>query len=859
MPLLSPLVAYGEGAKPTAAELIPEQIPLDAETLLDSGRVREASTTKGTLSYKQTDRRYSLEFVDQEPTSTDNDQIFIPLFLGVNAYEVAYVAYRITNTSESTLLVGTRVYLNSGVERIAGATAPLLYSAVDGKPLESYSTSYDGSSNKLVMTKSVATAAIQPSQSVYVVVPMSAANVTDRYVPCLPKGETAFTGNEITDGNLIFQQADHTNKTNEMYGKNGYLYLKSISVLIRGVDPTGAAIDTVSCTVDDCFAVGVDSKPVEESWAWADFSLQEPTKLDIPSLSVINREVASSASYSGGTATVTTEATTEDHYKVLVNSTSPAMSSKLTVPFGMEYNVANMRYIAYRFKNTSSETVNIGTRLNFFNGITRQAGATAPLVYDAATGERLNAVSSWSYGTDKLVIDKSIASVEIPAGGDVFILIPMTTVGGNDRVVPGLPQGKLVSDGTKLTDGNLRMRSQAQAEELKARYDQYGWLHLSAVDIYYCGSGSSRAAVQQLSYEISELFGVTLDGTVLAYLDLSPEYSYKLNESFEPIAPTDKTVGVGAQGIKDGMTSFGSKAMTAYDGTLQINTKTLIEQQSGEYFDKLSFGLSAFGKDGINIYSTAYFGFYLENLSPAALPLRLSADISLPDGNDTIPLQVSSVLALTEDLKPDTSIKGESSVYGTVFNIPSGWSGWLIIPMLTLGEGSRGAVPALESGEEAFVRLTGSDYDEYTLSRISEAAYFAGKTLVELNVSSFNIIIGCDETLKQIKQVDIAVGGLHCISREEYGAYKSDGTVPSVLKTSNPVSSPQIKIPEKTELPADAEKPRDEVTAQENDGLETVHIILLAVGAVVLVGTVVAEPFIIKKFKKKKIMEEDQK
>ena len=45
MPLLSPLMAYGEGAKPTAAELIPEQIPLDAETLLDSGRVREASTT----------------------------------------------------------------------------------------------------------------------------------------------------------------------------------------------------------------------------------------------------------------------------------------------------------------------------------------------------------------------------------------------------------------------------------------------------------------------------------------------------------------------------------------------------------------------------------------------------------------------------------------------------------------------------------------------------------------------------------------------------------------------------------------------------------------------------------------------
>ena len=157
------------------------------------------------------------------------------------------------------------------------------------------------------------------------------------------------------------------------------------------------------------------------------------------------------------------------------------------------------------------------------------------------------------------------------------------------------------------------------------------------------------------------------------------------------------------------------------------------------------------------------------------------------------------------------------------------------------------------------MRLTGSDYDEYTLSRISEAAYFAGKELMELNVNSFNIIIDCDETLKQVKQVDIAIGGLHCVSRAEYGAYKSEGAIPSALKTSNPVSSPQIKAPERAELPTDAEKPQNDVIAEEKGGLKPEHVILIAVGAVALIGTVVAAPFVIKKIKNKKIMEEDQK
>ena len=103
----------------------------------------------------------------------------------------------------------------------------------------------------------------------------------------------------------------------------------------------------------------------------------------------------------------------------------------------------NTAFLAYRVKNNSFETLSLGSMVYFgTTGGNLCALVLKPLVYDAATGKRLDLKTSYEYTSGRFVLSDVMPTVEIPANSEVYIAIPFVSVDDGTNYVPGLINAK---------------------------------------------------------------------------------------------------------------------------------------------------------------------------------------------------------------------------------------------------------------------------------------------------------------------------------------------------------------------------------------------------------------------------------
>lgn len=122
---------------------------------------------------------------------------------------------------------------------------------------------------------------------------------------------------------------------------------------------------------------------------------------------------------------------------------------------GGRIDIGETAYLTYKLTNRSSRTLSIGTMVYFrTTGGNLCAYVLIPMVYDAQTGERLNYKTSYEYTSGKYVLSNVMPTVEIPAGKEVFIAIPFTSVNDAQRYVPGV----VLADDEKYSAGTMPTR-----------------------------------------------------------------------------------------------------------------------------------------------------------------------------------------------------------------------------------------------------------------------------------------------------------------------------------------------------------------------------------------------------------------
>lgn len=235
-----------------------------------------------------------------------------------------------------------------------------------------------------------------------------------------------------------------------------------------------------------------------------------------------------------GASVAATEITSGTWGVKLTSASAPRTSStKAILATDIAESMENIAYIAYKVKNNTTTVVNIGTRLAITSGVTRQAGAVQIFVYDEA-GKPVNYTTSWSYEKDKVCFDAAVATVEIPAGVSAYICVPITSANDADRYVPFVEKGTVAFDATASIqpDGCLRARNASHTENMISKYEENGFLKISAVEVYTGGVGSDRADIQNLDIVVSDLFYVTRAEYANLYNDA------KANETDAPSADT---------------------------------------------------------------------------------------------------------------------------------------------------------------------------------------------------------------------------------------------------------------------------------------------------------------------------------
>ena len=432
----------------------------------------------------------------------------IPVSLTKNGVEqsienVAYVAYKIKNNSSQVINIGTRLNIFSSVTRQAGATAPLCFDAQTGAQL-SLTDSWSYSSNKLISDQSAATVEIPAGAEIYMVLPITSVNDSSRYVPAIEKSAAAFDGSAKTNGNLRAKNSSATSDMTTKYESNGYLYLRSLDVYYSGSGASRDYSNPVSYEVSGVYFMTREDYTLKTAETNVSL-LKSPLRFFMPDQS--KNLVSASTTVNNATYTANT-------------ASSIDLSIKEN---GAEVKLEDLAYITYKFTNNGESVINIGTRLNLYSSNTKRAGATLVYVYDATTGERLDYTESWSYSSTPLISDGTVATVEIPAGATVYIVVPMTTVNESDRYVPALEKAETVFNTGKpaKTEGNLRARNADEAAEMHKRYEQNGYQYLRKIEVFCGGSGATRSFASTFSYEVSGVWAMTRQEYTERYTEMN--------------------------------------------------------------------------------------------------------------------------------------------------------------------------------------------------------------------------------------------------------------------------------------------------------------------------------------------------
>ena len=346
---------------------------------------------------------------------------------------------------------------------------------------------------------------------------------------------------------------------------------------------------------------------------------------------------------------------------------------------GTEISIENVAYVAYKIKNNTAQVINIGTRLNIFSSVTRQAGATAPLCFDAQTGAKLDLTDSWSYSSNKLISDKSAASVEIPAGMEIYMVLPMTSVNEADRYVPAVEKSAATFDGTTKTDGNLRAKNASATNDMNTRYTANGYLYLRSLDVYYSGCGEARDYSNPFSYEISGVYFMTRE-----------DYALKTAESNVSLTKSPLRFF-----LPDQSKNLVSAPTAVKNATYTANTASSIDlsiKENGaevklEDLAYITYKFTNNGESVINIGTR--LNLFSSNTKRAGATLVYVYDAVTGERLDYTESWSYSSAPLISD--------------GTVstVEIPAGATVYIVVPMTSVNEGDR-YVPALEKATTVF-------------------------------------------------------------------------------------------------------------------------------------------------------------
>lgn len=162
----------------------------------------------------------------------------------------------------------------------------------------------------------------------------------------------------------------------------------------------------------------------------------------------------------------------------------------------LDISANKVAYIEYRMKNTGTVALSLGTRLDIFCKVTREDGASLPLVYDVKTGEKLDYEMESSKRSDS-----------------TLRTIPITSVNG-DNYVPSLPQA---------SNGNLIARNTSSRNtiaDIEERYNSSngGYLYLKSFRVYCVQSGGT--------VEVSECYAMSMT----EYTERYNEFDFTMQE-----------------------------------------------------------------------------------------------------------------------------------------------------------------------------------------------------------------------------------------------------------------------------------------------------------------------------------------
>ena len=168
-------------------------------------------------------------------------------------------------------------------------------------------------------------------------------------------------------------------------------------------------------------------------------------------------------------------------------------------------------FIAYKLKNTGDVAVSVGTRLHFYCKVTRQAGAGLPLAYDATTGEKLD------YSVDPARKQSStLRVIEIPAGKEVFLVVPFTSTDSETKYVPTL---------NSASNGNITMEKDSDGTtKIETNYNSAtgGYINLTKMSVYCMPSTTTETG----TFEVSDCYAMSMS----RYTERYNEFNFNMLE-----------------------------------------------------------------------------------------------------------------------------------------------------------------------------------------------------------------------------------------------------------------------------------------------------------------------------------------
>ena len=415
---------------------------------------------------------------------------------------------------------------------------------------------------------------------------------------------------------------------------------------------------------------------------------------------------------------------------------------------GAEQSIENVAYVAYKIKNNGAQVINIGTRLNLKSGETRQAGATAPLCFDAQTGAKLNLTDSWSYSSNKLISDKSLATVEIPAGAEIYMVLPITSVNDSERYVPAIEKSATAFDEKAKTDGNLRARNADATKYMGSMYTDKGYLNLVSLDIYYNGSGASRDCSNPVSYEVSGVYFMTRE-----------DYTLKTAETNVSLLKSPLRFFMPDQSKNLMSTPTVANEVTHSNSSNSVTVNIAESDYTKNSIDELAYATYKLTNNGTSVMNVG-----------TRLGLKGSKNTS--NAGATLPIVYDAVtgerLNYVDSWTYSSNKLISDSTVVTV-EIPAGASVYIVVPMTSVNDDSASrSVPTLEKVTDAFsnTQKTAGNLRVRTshATQIQTNAAAGDHYLSYINI----YVAGSGATRDYANTFSYEISGLWTMTRQEY-------------------------------------------------------------------------------------------